>query len=135
MLACIDRIAHSPATAATSAADIMFHTQNMHSLTRLCASLYTVYYADCNGITATAVVKLVYSPNDPMALLAVNDKYSFSTSITIPTARGVLANDRNAASCTAALVPTVLTAAAKGTVSLSADGSFSYVPGSNPGEG
>lgn len=93
-----------------------------------------MHRADCNSITATATVKLVYSTNDPMALLAVDDKYSFSSSITIPTARGVLVNDRNAASCTAPLVPTVLTAAARGTVSLSTDGSFSYVPGATPGE-
>jgi hypothetical protein len=58
----------------------------------LCYALH-VHYADCNGITATAVAKLVYSPNDPMALLAVDDKYSFSSSITIPTARGVLVNE------------------------------------------
>ncbi|WIA14215.1 hypothetical protein OEZ85_002754 [Tetradesmus obliquus] len=95
---------------------------------------FTYRITDCNSITATATVKLVYSTNDPMALLAVDDKYSFSSSITIPTARGVLVNDRNAASCTAPLVPTVLTAAARGTVSLSADGSFSYVPGATPGD-
>jgi hypothetical protein len=69
-----------------------------------------------------------------MALLAVDDKYSFSSSITIPAVRGVLVNDRNAASCAAPLMPTVQTAATRGTVSLSGDGSFSYVPGAAPGK-
>jgi VCBS repeat-containing protein len=79
--------------------------------------------AESNVATVTVSVSPV---ND--APVAVNDLYSAgqSSSLTVPVANGVLKNDTDVDST--ALTATLVRAPANGTLTLNADGSFTYTP-------
>jgi VCBS repeat-containing protein len=81
--------------------------------------------AQSNAATVTITVTAV---NDPP--VAVPDTYSATedTTLSVPAATGVLANDTDIDSAKSALTASVVSNVSKGTLSLSANGSFNYTP-------
>ena len=85
---------------------------------------------DGAGDSAVASVTITVNPvnDDPVA---VDDAYSTDedTALTVDAASGLLANDTDADGD--ALTPALVSGPANGTLTLNADGSFSYTPNSN----
>ncbi|HCT63651.1 MAG TPA: hypothetical protein DIC19_06080 [Erysipelotrichaceae bacterium] len=92
---------------------------------------FTFKVSDDGGLTFSAPADVnitILDIND--APVAVNDTYSTSedTELVVPVLTGVLANDSDSDSSITAVK---LTDPAKGTVTLAADGSFTYTPNAN----
>ena len=86
---------------------------------------FTYRDADGRATSNTATVSLTVAATPPVA---VNDTYAAAegTTLIVPAASGVLANDTDANGLP--LTPSVVTQPAHGTLTLNADGSFTYIP-------
>ncbi len=88
---------------------------------------FTYRASDGSLNSANTTVTITVAPvNDPP--VAVNDSYSTTTdtALTVPVATGILANDTDVENST--LTATVVAQPASGTLTLNANGSFTYTP-------
>jgi hypothetical protein len=92
-------------------------------------------HADCNANTAYATVTLKYVAPPK----AVADSYNYPggsfTLVDSAATRGILFNDLNPSCPATPLTPVVTNPTAKGTIALTTNGGFTYVPNANVAPG
>jgi hypothetical protein len=105
-------------------------------LTPACSAACNHPHTDCNGVTSSAAVTLKYVAPPR----AVADTYSYPggsfTLVDSAATRGILFNDVNPSCPGTPLTPAVTNPTTKGTIALTTNGGFTYVPNANvaPGE-